>query len=302
MTPHASPASQSHPHPSMHPPLPPPRSTGAQQSETELKARKSFPLSTIASVKQCAGQAEREQAEQREQSGQRELSAWEQKTWCKQSPTPHCMELVLCRYGAVPSPSPPPWHHYLHCARTAPAQPPAPPAPRSHDSLSPPLPSLLPRYRPPALRSGRALQLCACNKEDLAMWLSALSSQIDAHQAAADANRRRASARSSSSEADAGTDANAPAADAGVATADRAAAAIGEPIRIKLYKKEAAAKLGARRTGPDPPELLRRTSAPFPLLLPAQRCRPRTPPRRRPTAHRRPHRHPNRRPHPWRRH
>ena len=88
------------------------------------------------------------------------------------------------------------------------------------------------------------------------MWLSTLSSQIDAHQAAADANRRRASARSSSSEADAGTDANAPAADAGVATADRAAAAIGEPIRIKLYKKEAAAKLGARRTGPDPPELL----------------------------------------------
>jgi len=116
----------------MHPPLPPPRSTGAQQSETEIKARKSIPLSTIASVKQCAGQAESEQAEQRVQRvqrGQRELSAWEQKAWCKQSPTPHCMELVLCRYGAVPSPSPPPWHHFPHCAHTAPAKPPAPPGP-----------------------------------------------------------------------------------------------------------------------------------------------------------------------------
>ena len=105
MTRHASPASQL-PSPPLHPPLPPPRSTGAQQSETELKARKSIPLSTIASVKQCVGHAEGEQAEQsvqREQSGQRELSAWEQKTWCKQSPTPHCMELLLCRYGAAPS-------------------------------------------------------------------------------------------------------------------------------------------------------------------------------------------------------
>jgi hypothetical protein len=103
------------------------------------------------------------------------------------------------------------------------------------------------------------------------MWLSTLSSQIEAHQAAADANRRRASARSSSSssEADAGTDANAPAIDAGAATADRAAAAaaaVGEPIRIKLYKPYAAAKLGTRRTGPAPLELLRRTPAPFPRL------------------------------------
>ena len=221
------------------------------------------------------------------------------------SRAPHRTAWSSCSAGTAPCPPPPRRLGTTTC--TAPAlhphnRPRRQPLGRMILSLPPPLPSLLPRYRPPALRSGRALQLCACNKEDLAMWLSALSSQIDAHQAAADANRRRASARSSSSEADAGTDANAPAADAGVATADRAAAAIGEPIRIKLYKKEAAAKLGARRTGPDPPELLRRTSAPFPLLLPAQRCRPRTPPRRRPTAHRRPHRHPNRRPHPWRRH
>ena len=90
----------------MHAPLPPPYSIGAQQSETELKARKSIPLSTIASVKQCVGQAESERAEQREQGGQRELSTWEQKTWCKQSPTPHCMELLLCRWAAVPSPCP----------------------------------------------------------------------------------------------------------------------------------------------------------------------------------------------------
>ena len=201
----------------------------------------------------------------------------------------HGAPALQVRSRALPA-SPPPWHHYPHRTRTVPAQPPhnyphnqprRQPLPLTlyHVTLLPPryLPRYLPRSLPPALRSGRTLQLCACNKEDLAMWLSTLSGQIEAHQAAADANRRRASARSSSSSsaADTGTAANAPAAAAvgyeliRAATAERAATAVVEPIRIKLYKKEAAAKLGARRTGPDPSELPRQTPVPFPCTHPS---------------------------------
>ena len=111
------------------------------------------------------------------------------------------------------------------------------------------------------------------------MWLSTLSREIEAHQAAADANRRRASARSTNLVADAGAGANAPAADAGAAAPDGAAAA-GEPIRIKVYKRDASAKLGARRTGPrtgpDPLELLRAYSRA--LASSARTCRLHTPP------------------------
>ena len=99
------------------------------------------------------------------------------------------------------------------------------------------------------------------------MWLSTLSREIEAHQAAADANRRRASARSTNLVADAGAGANAPAADAGAAAPDGAAAAAGEPIRIKVYKRDASAKLGA----PEPLELLRAYSRA--LASPARTCR-----------------------------
>ena len=107
------------------------------------------------------------------------------------------------------------------------------------------------------------------------MWLSTLSRELEAHQAAADANRRRASARSTKLVADAGAGANAPAADAGAAAPDGAAAAAGEPVRIKVYKRDVSAKLGARRTGPrtrpEPLELLRAYSRT--LASSARTCR-----------------------------
>ena len=288
MTRHASPASQPPSTPCTHPSQLArsnlrPSSRPASQSRSQPSPRRSSASDTQRASRQsraCRGSragrgSSLHGSRRRGASRAPHRTAWSSCS-AGTEPRPPCLPAALAPLPAL--------HPY--CTRTAtaqlPAQPTAPPAP-APDALprDPPPPRYLPRYLPrslpPALRSGRTLQLCACNKEDLAMWLSTLSGQIEAHQAAADANRRRASARSSSSSstADTGTAANAPAAAAvgyeliRAATAERAATAVVEPIRIKLYKKEAAAKLGARRTGPDPSELPRQTPVPFPCTHPS---------------------------------